>query len=79
MQTLRITASQEIIQQVIHLVETLPVQRFEIEPTIDPEEKTYLRSQLDDIDSGKAVFFTLNEAEEVVEKTLRKYENPDHG
>jgi hypothetical protein len=63
---------------VIHLVETLPVQRFEIEPTIDPEEQTCLSSQLDDIDSGKAVSFSLNEAEEVVEKTLGKYENPDH-
>ncbi len=37
--------------------------------------KEYLQKELDEIESGKAVFYSQEELEEKLDKTLRNYEN----
>jgi len=77
METLKITASHEIIEKVKDFIQSF--QNENVDVTLENEtfleNRNYLRKQLLDIDSGKTIFYSLDEIDSKLDATLAKYEN----
>jgi len=77
METLKITASHEIIEKVKDFIQSF--QNENVDVTLENEtfleNRNYLRKQLLEIDSGKTIFYSLDEIDSKLDATLAKYEN----
>lgn len=73
METIRITASHDILEQVRAFLHTFKDQQIKVQN--ESNERQYLQNQLNEIDNGKAIFYSLEEAEQILEATIRKYED----
>jgi hypothetical protein len=78
MHTIKLNVSDSIYNELIVLLTRFSKEEIEI---ISDEEnftvsKNYLNLELEDLKSGKATFYTVDEATVRIEKTIQKYENP---
>lgn len=78
MHTIKLNVSDSIYNELIVLLTRFSKEEIEI---ISDEEnftasKNYLNLELEDLKSGKATFYTVDEATDRIEKTIQKYENP---
>jgi len=77
MHTLKLKIDDRIYDKLIRQLEKFS--KDEVEIIIDEsdftETKKYLDAELDEIKSGKAKFFTVNEAEQRLENLIKKHED----
>ncbi|MDI5894718.1 MULTISPECIES: tRNA pseudouridine synthase A [Flavobacterium] len=78
MQTIKLKINDSIYNELMWFLNRFSKDEVEIikENEDFTETKNYLERELEDIKSGTATFFTVEEAEIRIEKTIRKYENP---
>ncbi len=77
MHTLKLKINDQVYDKLIWLLGKFTKDEVEIildEPNFN-ETKKYLDAELDEITSGKAKFFTLNEAEQRLENLIKKHED----
>jgi len=77
MQTIQLKISDKVYDKFIWLLGKFSSDEVEI--VSDNKEfistKAYLQKELDEIESGKAIFYSQEELEEKLDKTLGNYEN----
>ena len=77
MHTLKLKINDQIYDKLIVLLSKFS--KDEVEIIMDEsnfnETKRYLDAELDEIKSGKAMFFTVNEAEQRLENLIKKHED----
>ncbi|MBA4408528.1 MAG: tRNA pseudouridine synthase A [Odoribacter sp.] len=77
MHTLKLKINDQVYDKLIWLLGKFT--KDEVEIIMDEsnfnETKKYLDAELDEITSGKAKFFTVNEAEQRLENLIKKHEN----
>ncbi|MES2804866.1 MAG: tRNA pseudouridine synthase A [Bacteroidota bacterium] len=78
MQTIKLKINDSIYNELMWFLNRFSKDEVEIikENEDFTETKNYLERELEDIKSVTATFFTVEEAEIRIEKTIRKYENP---
>lgn len=77
MHTLKLKINDQVYDKLIWLLGKFNKDEVEIimdESNFD-ETKKYLDAELDEIKSGKAKFFTVNEAEQRLENLIKKHED----
>ena len=77
MHTLKLKINDQVYGQVIGFLGKFEKDEVEIissESNFN-ETKKYLDAELDEITSGKATFFTVNEAEQRLENLIKKHED----
>lgn len=80
MQTLRITASTQIIEKIQAYLSTFgdAVIESELEVEKYQKDKKYLQKQIQALDAGEVVFYSLNEAEELISRDLEGHANKNN-
>ena len=80
METLRITASHEIIEKVRTFLHSIQGAELEIATETDSfqADRKHLKKQLEQLNQGSTIFYTIEEAEEILDKTLGKQEDQNH-
>lgn len=77
MHTLKLKINDHVYDKLIGLLSKFS--KDEVEIIMDEsnfnETKRYLDAELDEIKSGKAMFFTVNEAEQRLENLIKKHED----
>lgn len=77
MHTLKLKINDQVYDKLIGLLGKFS--KDEVEIIMDEsnfnETKRYLDAELDEIKSGKAMFFTVNEAEQRLENLIKKHED----
>lgn len=77
MHTLKLKINDQVYDKLIGLLSKFS--KDEVEIIMDEsnfnETKRYLDAELDEIKSGKAMFFTVNEAEQRLENLIKKHED----
>lgn len=77
MHTLKLKINDQVYDKLIWLLGKFS--KDEVEIIMDEsnfiETKKYLDAELDEITSGKAKFFTINEAEQRLENLIKKHED----
>ena len=77
MHTLKLKINDQVYDKLIWLLGKF--NKDEVEIIMDEsnfiETKKYLDAELDEITSGKAKFFTINEAEQRLENLIKKHED----
>ena len=77
MHTLKLKINDQVYDKLIWLLSKFS--KDEVEIIMDEsnfnETKKYLDAELDEIKSGKAMFFTVNEAEQRLENLIKKHED----
>lgn len=77
MYTLKLKINEQVYDKFIWLLSKFT--KDEVEIIMDKsnynETKKYLDNELDEITSGKAKFFTVNEAEQRLENLIKKHED----
>lgn len=77
MHTLKLKINDQVYDKFIWLLEKFSKDEVEIimDESYFNETKKYLDAELDEIISGKAKFFTVNEAEQRLENLIKKHED----
>ena len=77
MHTLKLKIDDQVYDKFIRLLDKFTKEEVEIimDESNFNETKKYLDAELDEITSGKAKFFTVNEAEHRLENLIIKHEN----
>lgn len=77
MHTLKLKINDHVYDKLIWLLSKFTIDEVEIimDESNFNETKKYLDAELDEIKSGKAKFFTVNEAEQRLEKLIKKHED----
>lgn len=77
MHTLKLKINDQVYDKLIRLLGKFS--KDEVEIIMDDsnfnETKKYLDAELDEIKSGKAMFFTVNETEQRLENLIKKHED----
>lgn len=78
MHTIKLKISDEIYNKLMSTLRKFGKDELQIisEDEGFTETKKYLERELEDINSGKANFFSVEEAEDRFEKVIKKHENP---
>lgn len=77
MAILKVTISDNLLDRVLGFLNQFKGKGIEIEQLDSSfdEHKKYVQKQLELMDSGKAKFITLEELDQKLEETIRKYED----
>ena len=77
MHTLKLKIDDKVYNQFLTLLSKFSKEEIEIvqDESQYSETKKYLDAELDEIKSGKAKFFTVNEAEQRLENLIKKHED----
>jgi predicted Zn-dependent peptidase len=77
MHTLKLKINEQVYDKFIWLLGKFTKDEVEIitDESNFNETKKYLDAELDEITSGKAKFFTVNEAEQRIENLIKKHED----
>jgi hypothetical protein len=76
METIRITASTDVLDQIRTFLKTFKEGNIRVENESDGflATKKYLQNQIAEIDAGRTVFYSIEEADAILENTIRKHE-----
>ncbi|MEA3448238.1 MAG: tRNA pseudouridine synthase A [Bacteroidota bacterium] len=77
MHTIKLKISEKVYDKLLWLLSKFSKDEIEILSNENSfaETKNYLEKELDDIDSGKATFHTLEEVDNKIESSIRANEN----
>ena len=77
MQTIRLRVNDKVYEKLIWLLKKFNKTDIEIisEDENYLKDKAYLQRELNEIDNGKAVFYSLEELEDELDKVISKHEN----
>lgn len=77
MATFKVTINDRLLDKVLGVLSPFKGKGLEIEQidTKFEEHKRYVQEQIDLMDSGKAEFITLEELDQKLEETIKKYED----
>ncbi len=77
MQTIRLRVNDKVYEKLIWLLKKFNKTDIEIisEDENFLKDKAYLQRELNEIDNGKAVFYSLEELEDELDKVISKHEN----
>lgn len=77
MATLKLKVSDKILEKVLKLLSQFKSEDLQVIEQDDPFEsnKKYVQRELDRLESGESKSYTLEQLNEVMEKTINKHEN----
>jgi hypothetical protein len=77
MQTIRLRVNDKVYEKLVWLLKKFNKTDIEIisEDENFLQDKAYLQRELNEIDNGKAVFYSLEELENELDKVISKHEN----
>ncbi|MGJ3235672.1 MAG: tRNA pseudouridine synthase A [Bacteroidota bacterium] len=77
MQTIRLRVNDKVYEKLVWLLKKFNKTDIEIisEDENFLKDKAYLQRELNEIDNGKAVFYSLEELEDELDKVISKHEN----
>jgi|TARA_R100000027_G_scaffold62371_1_gene54427 hypothetical protein len=77
MQTIRLRVNDKVYEKLVWLLKKFNKTDIEIisEDENYLKDKAYLQRELNEIDNGKAVFYSLEELEDELDKVISKHEN----
>lgn len=77
MQTIRLRVNDKVYEKLVWLLKKINKTNIEIisEDENYLKDKAYLQRELNEIDNGKAVFYSLEELEDELDKVISKHEN----
>lgn len=77
MQTIRLRVNDKVYEKLVWLLKKFNKTDIEIisEDENYLKDKAYLQRELNEIDNGKAVFYSLEDLEDELDKVISKHEN----